>query len=62
MNLKELSDVLQQNITEGNDGLEIRKIYLEDGVLEVIFWDHDEDFIFCELDFNIGGDCEQIKL
>lgn len=53
MTLKELSDVLYQNSTISNECLELRKVILEDGVLEVIFWDHAEDFIWSELDFEI---------
>jgi hypothetical protein len=56
MTLKELSEVLWQNSTPSNEPLEVRKLILEDGVLEVIFWDAEEDFIYSELDFLLPNE------
>ena len=53
MTLEDLSEIAAQNITYDNKFLEIRKMIFEDGVWEVLFWEPEEDFVYCEMDFGV---------
>ncbi len=54
MTLRELSEIVYQNIDYDNEMLKIRKVHIEDGVLEIIFWGDDTPTLYiCDLDFSL---------